>query len=315
MANARLEVASITVTWNGIGTITRHLKALQAQTIALTEIVVVDNNSTDGTRDLLRRDFPDITILPLEQNLGVGGGFAAGLEYALRKGYEWGWLFDQDSVAEPSALEALLHVLDAFSTDRDIIGILAPLLVDSGSGREYVGELWRHRFIKPPPEEAQSPVLFVDSVLSSGSLIRREAIRKAGLPRADFFMDWVDHEYNLRIRNHGFKIAQVRASIISHTVGEAQHATSFFTRKPVIRLVESPWRRYFMTRNETLVCWYLYGTPRSRLLLVLRLVRSMASNLWHEGSRVENTHAVLRGFWDGLRRDLRRRGPPAAVKV
>jgi GT2 family glycosyltransferase len=310
----RPAIASVTVAWNGANTISRHLEALRSQTVPLQEIIVVDNASSDETVGLLRREFPTVTVLPLEENLGVGGGYAAGLEYALGKDHEWFWLFDQDSVAEPAALEQLLKALDSLSEKPDEIGMMVPLLVDPECGIEHVGYLWRDRLVKLAEDQAELPVLLVDTVMSSGSLIHRNVLDRAGLPRADFFMDWVDHEYNLRIRRQGFQIAQVRASIVYHRLGELHRVTSFFTRKPVVRLVEPTWRRYFMARNETFTCWHLFGTARSRFLLLIRLLRHTASNMWHEGNRLENLWAIWSGFWDGYRGDLTRRAPPAVRK-
>lgn len=307
-------VASITVAWNGAGTICKHLEALKQQTVSLEEIVVVDNASSDETVNLVRRDFPTVNILAVKENLGVGGGFAIGLEYALKKNYQWFWLFDQDSVPDSSALEKLLGALKAVPAEAERIGVVAPLPIDRECGFEHVGGIWRDGFVRPSPEQVRSPVFFVDSVISSGSLIHRVVLERVGFPRADFFMDWVDNEYNLRIRNQGFKIAQVRASLIYHRQGQTHAVISFFRRKPVIRLEEPVWRRYFMARNETFVCWHQFGTTKSRLFLVIRLLRRTASNMWHEQNKLENLHMALMGFWHGYTRNFSRRAPPGAKK-
>jgi GT2 family glycosyltransferase len=300
-------VASITVTWNGARGIARHLETLKRQTVALAKMVVVDNASTDGTLEAVQSSFPDVTSLRLKENRGVGGGFATGLEYAINKNYEWFWLFDQDSLAEPAALEKLLEALDSLSGKSGQIGMMAPLLVDPECRMEHIGYLWRDRLVKLPEDRARSPVLFVDTVMSSGSLLHRGVVDRVGLPRTDFFMDWVDHEYNLRLRRKGFVIAQVRASVVHHRLGETQHVTSFFKRKPVVRLVEPVWRRYFMARNETFTCWHLFGTTRSRCFLLLRLLRHTASNAWHEEHKLQNLRTVWTGFWDGYRKDFSRK--------
>jgi GT2 family glycosyltransferase len=306
-------VASITVAWNGACTLSRHVEGLKAQTVPLQEIIVVDNASTDETVSLLRRDFPFVTILPLSKNLGVGGGSAAGLEYALKKNYEWFWLFDQDSVADASALEKLLIALTVNPEEAEEIGVLASLLVDPQHGFEHVGHIWRGRFVRVPPEQARSPVVFVDTVMASGSLIRRGALEHVGLPRADFFMDWVDNEFNLRLRHEGFKIAQVRASKVHHRLGEPRRVISFFTRKTGIRIEEPAWRRYFIVRNETVVCWHLYGSTKSRLLLLIRLLRQTASNMWHEQNRLQTLRVAWAGFWDGYAKDLSKSSPSEAL--
>jgi hypothetical protein len=69
-----------------------------------------------------------------------------------------------------------------------------------------------------------------------------------------------------------------------------------------------------MARNETFACWHLFGTARSRFLLVPRLLRHTASNLWHEQNKPENLRVVCAGFWDGYRGNLSRRGPHVTRK-
>src|SRR5882757_6008017 len=76
-------IASVTVAFNGAEILPRHLDALKRQTHALDEIIVVNNASTDDTANLLRGSYPDITVLNLPDNGGVGGGFSAGLAYAI----------------------------------------------------------------------------------------------------------------------------------------------------------------------------------------------------------------------------------------
>src|SRR5579864_7241966 len=103
-----LSIASVTVAYNGADVLREHLESLKGQTLKLDEIIVVDNASTDDTRHLAA-EYPDVTVLSLEENGGVAGGLSAGLAYAaLEKKYDWIWLFDQDSVPAPDALERLV---------------------------------------------------------------------------------------------------------------------------------------------------------------------------------------------------------------
>jgi GT2 family glycosyltransferase len=224
-------VATITVALNGANVLAEHLGALLSQSRPVQEIVVVDNGSTDRTLDILRQRFPRVTLLPMTENLGVGAGFSTGLEYARQNGHDWFWLFDQDSTPVPGALEVLMKALGTIDDFMDKVGILACLPVEPDSGFEYSGLLWRDRLVPVPPDLARQPVYFVDSVISSGSLIRREVVEKTGLPRQDFFIDYVDHEYNLRIRRAGFKIAVVRDSVMYHRIGHP---------RPIRRFIVSP---------------------------------------------------------------------------
>ncbi len=81
-ANRAVSIASVTVAYNGAHTLLRHLDARKGQSQKVNEIVVVNNASTDSALDLLMARFPEVTVLNLAANGGVGGGLAAGLEYA-----------------------------------------------------------------------------------------------------------------------------------------------------------------------------------------------------------------------------------------
>src|SRR5207245_1661508 len=94
-----VSVASVTVSYNAARELPCQIEVLLRQTRPLQEIVVVDNASTDGTRAMLAERYPQITVLPMNENIGMAGAWAAGLSYAaLQKGHDWVWTFDDDSV-------------------------------------------------------------------------------------------------------------------------------------------------------------------------------------------------------------------------
>ena len=70
MADAR--VAVITITRNRCAELLRNLERLR-RLPERPRIVVVDNGSTDGTADAVRRAFPDVEVLHLPDNIGAGG--------------------------------------------------------------------------------------------------------------------------------------------------------------------------------------------------------------------------------------------------
>src|SRR5689334_1916588 len=106
-----LSIASITIAYNGEALLAQHLDALLNQTAAIAEIIVINNASTDATSELLRDQYPQVTVIELPSNAGVAGGYATGLEYAIQqKAHDWVWLFDQDSIPNADALERLLSV-------------------------------------------------------------------------------------------------------------------------------------------------------------------------------------------------------------
>src|SRR5438445_8292914 len=146
-------VASITIAYNGECARPQHIDALLEQRRPLEEIIVVDNASTDETCALLAARYPQVTVLRMSENLGGGGGLAAGLAYAaLEKRHDWIWMFDQDSVPAPGALDVMLQGAEQLNGNASEVGILAALPVDKNMETSCTPWLWRDRFVKPPAE-------------------------------------------------------------------------------------------------------------------------------------------------------------------
>ncbi len=191
-----LSIASVTVAYNNERTLPRQIDALLRQTRPLQELIVVDNGSTDGTAALLAEQYSQVKVLKMPENLGIGGALAAGLKYAaLERQHSWIWTFDGDSVPYADALQVLTQGIESLRNTGSNVGILAALPVHQGTGVCYHPLLWCDGFVKPSAELLRQPIWFADLVISSGCMLRRDVVEKVGLPRADFFMDFVDFEY------------------------------------------------------------------------------------------------------------------------
>lgn len=298
------KIATVVCVYNNKDSIVKVISALLFQRYPIIEIIVVDNASSDGTPDLIKKQFPDITLLQNNNNLGVGVGYANGMEYAYNKGYDWVWLLDGDSIPHELSLKNLIEFFPLIRDKYEKAGILAPSAINSVTGlREYY--FMKNRFIRMIEKSDISKSFYsVDSVISSGSLINRHVIEDAGLPRADFFMDFVDYEYNLRVRKYGYKIIYIPSSIIYHSLGETKmmrKITKFWKKLP--SPLHAPWRLYYMTRNELYI--YLYIIPSFRALIFYsgRMLKTTISILVKPeiGEKLSRVKYILLGLKDGLR--------------
>lgn len=298
MTGKTFSIASVTVTYNGASVLARQLDALNGQTKELDEVIVVDNASTDDTVKLLATKYPKVTILNLPENTGVGGGYAAGLAYAaLNKKHDWVWLFDQDSVPAETCLERLLNALQYLGASAQTTAVLAPVCVHTVSKMPYPGHLWRDGRMVPTLGDPGQPVSLVDFVISSGSLIRREAIEAVGLPRADFFMDFVDYEHCFRLRRHGFQIAVVRDSHLDHVLGSP--STFEILGRAKYWTDHVPWRLYYMVRNEVFTIWEYYPSRRSKGFVLYRNAHYALLLLLFGKRKMACLGMMYRGFLDG----------------
>ena len=293
-----ISVASVTTAYNAAHLLPRQLEALLGQSRPLEEIVVVDNASSDGTRQLLAERYPQVTVLSMTQNLGAAGAWAAGLAYAaLQKQHDWVWAFDDDSVPGRDALEKLLA---AAGPAR--IGMVAMLPVHAASGECYPPLLWCEGFVKPSGETLAEPVWFADLTYTSGLIVRRELVERIGLPRADFFMDFFDFEYCLRARARGYRIAVVTGAKLEHEIGEARRVRlGWFS---ALWPDHAPWREYYMSRNLTYAVWSLYPSRRAKRFALRHLARHAGGVLLFGRNKLACLKKSYQGFADGRRARL-----------
>lgn len=313
-----LKIACVVVAYNNGNNIGKLLEALFSQSKQLEEIVVVDNASSDATPKIVKQKFPQATLLANACNTGAGGGYAQGLEYAYQRGYEWVWLLDGDSLPQASALEELAKAFASLRSTHPRIGILASSPVNPLTNERYDGFLWRGRFVGLPKELAMSQEPFpLDTAISSGCLVSRRVIEDVGLPRADFFMDFVDHEYNLRVRRNGYEIIYVPASIIYHEIGESRVIKSRIIRA-IARLatkgplgVEAPWRQYYMVRNQLYSFWHEFRNYQALFFFTLLVVRMIIGIfLLNDKDKVKRIRYIMLGLKDGFKGKLGRTVTP-----
>ena len=104
-----MPLASIIIpNWNGIHHLPDCLDALRAQTYGQTEVILVDNGSTDGSQAFVTEHYPEVHLLELERNLGLTGGNNIGFDAA--RG-EILISLNNDTEAHPRFIEALVTAL------------------------------------------------------------------------------------------------------------------------------------------------------------------------------------------------------------
>lgn len=307
-----LSIASVTTAHNAAAVLPRQLDALLRQSRPLQKIIVVNNASTDDTLNVVSTRYPDVDVLNLSDNVGVGGAFAAGLAYASRElKHDWVWLLDDDSVPRDDTLESLMRGIALVDDEDKSLGLLASVPFHPGTELSYPGLLWRNGWVTPSSKSFRKPVWFVDAVISSGSLVRSEVIESVGLPRSDFFMDFVDFEYCLRLRRSGYKIGVVRDSLLSHAIGNPREVSILGHSR--IWADHAPWREYYMSRNQTFTIWSYYPNWRSKLYVLRKLIRHGAGILAFGKDKISCLKMMALGYVDGRARRLGIRFVPSGI--
>jgi len=221
--NAPPLVHAIVVTHRGAAWLPECLRAIDAQDArARLEIVVVDNGSSDGTAEVLRREFPSIAALRLDRNEGYARGNNLALRRALVAGAEFAALVNDDVEIEPGWLRILLDAAAAHAE----AGLFCGTLLFRGEERvnstglvvDAFGRA-RDRDFGVPREELRRADGPVAGVSGGAALVRCSLLRRTGLFDPGFFAYYEDVDLSLRAARAGSLCWYAGAALARHRFG------------------------------------------------------------------------------------------------
>jgi rhamnopyranosyl-N-acetylglucosaminyl-diphospho-decaprenol beta-1,3/1,4-galactofuranosyltransferase len=239
-------VAVVVVTYNRADLLVGMLDGLAAQTHQPDAVYVVDNASSDHTREVLRTrsDLP-LHVTHSEENLGGAGGFHLGVEQAFLAGHDRIWLMDDDVVPAPECLAVLLARDESclMAVREDLAGKLVekaamhfdlrrPLAIRPK--RSSVETVYATR--EQMPEQVE-----IENVAFEGFMVHRRVIETIGLPDPAYFIFYDDVDFAIRARRAGYRIWAVRDAVLVRQLDfDQQHALD-------------TWKGFYMYRNLFLV--------------------------------------------------------------
>lgn len=295
-------VAVVVVTYNRADLLTGMLDGLAALDRAPDAVFVVDNASTDHTREVLEAraaggDLPGLVAIHSIENVGGAGGFHLGVRTAYERGFDVMWLMDDDVVPAPDCLSRLLEVeascLVAVREDR------AGALVEKAATAFDLRTPWAIRPKTATVETtyrtraAMPATVPVQNAAFEGFLVRREVVERIGFPDPSFFIFYDDVDYVVRARRAGFEVQAVRDAVLVRQLDfDQQHDLA-------------GWKGYYMYRNLFAV-HFRYGENLGVRLKpwLIALVVAVLSPV--RGGRAEARN-VLRALRDARR--MRRLDP------
>lgn len=214
-----MELSVIIVSFN-----TRELLKKCLASIKNAEIIVVDNASTDGSVEMVKREFPQVKLIENRENLG----FAKANNQALGLAHgEYRLLLNSDTQVKPQALEHLV----AFAKKHPEVGIIGARLLNlDGSVQSSVyhfpsikGAIDEYWLGKKGSYEKYAltgldPVS-VEAVTGAAMLIPKSTIEKIGLLNEQYFMYFEDLDYCRRVKRANLKVYYLPDAEVIHYHG------------------------------------------------------------------------------------------------
>ena len=270
------------------------LASLKANTYANHRIIVLDNQSTDGSADAVQQAFPEVQLISLTENLGYAGNNNVGIAEAVAQGADWIFVLNEDTTFAPDCLENLVEVGESDSSN----GIVGPMVyhhtepdvIQSAGG--ILGPNWNsiHLGMDQPDRGQFDAPHAVEWISGCGILVRRAAIEQVGSIDERYFYFWEETEWCIRIGRGGWKVVHVPQAKMWHKGVTVDH-------KP------KPSVTYYATRNRLLTLSKHHAPARVWVAAWADLLRTYTSwtvkPKWRSMS--EHRDAMGRGMSDFFR--------------
>lgn len=212
-----MKVYVIIVIYNGLKWIDRCFGSLRQSALPVT-VIAIDNGSTDGSLEKIRKNFPEVQLIQAESNLGFGKANNIGISQAVTEAADFVFLLNQDAWIEPDTISGLVNI----ALKHPEYGIISPVHLNGS----YTGlDLNFCNYIAPSKCEGLvsdlyirqlQPVYTLEFVNAAAWLVSKDCFRKVGGFEPLFFFYGEDWNYCQRVRAHRFNIGIAPAYTICH---------------------------------------------------------------------------------------------------
>ena len=249
--NYNYSIAAIVVTYNRKDLLEKNLRSCLNQDMPFTKIFVIDNGSTDSTKEMVLDLFGEhlkngqIEYFNAGKNLGGAGGFKIGLQYASSNGsFDFFYLMDDDGrPSNSSTLSTLIKYTAPEFYNNKLIFSNSLVMVDE---RHLSFRLFNEDMsLISDIHEMNKAIYFNTANPFNGTLVSRYLVEKIGYPLQEYFIGGDEVEYQERAKRAGATILTVRDSLYTHP---SPYPVGKSDRKS-LTVIWKPWKEYYCMRN------------------------------------------------------------------
>ncbi len=296
-------IATVTVTYNRKDLLLKNIEAIMSQNCNIDCIIIVDNHSTDNTKEAVLNTFPNgnIKYIYLDENTGGAGGFYTGCKYAFENNYDWVVLMDDDG--KPQNADTIKNLLKEVEkkglTSND--SIMLNSLVLSDNKKLSFGLFNMNESIEDIKPRVKENIIRDKINPFNGTLISRKLMESIGFPNKDFFVICDEQDYYYRALNAEAYVATVFNSLYYHPAAiEKKLRIIKFLGKNYAFSIQKPWKEYYATRNHTYVYRNIYNKKQKRNYIIKKIIGALLFN----EKRLETLKMVIKGYRDGKKGKL-----------
>src|SRR3989344_382179 len=272
-----MKIAFIILNYNGLKVTLECLDSIKRLKIDKSdlEVIVVDNNSNDGSQESLKK-IPDIKLIQNKENLGYTGGNNAGIKLALRSQAKYLIILNNDTILDPFFLKNILSVTKEgdiispkiyfekgyeFHKDRYTESQLGKIIWYAGGKIDWQNIIGIHLGVDEVDKGQFFQKKEIDFATGACMLVKREVFEKIGFFDDKYFLYLEDMDFSVRAQRSGFRILFQPKAVIWHKNASSVGGSG------------SKLQDYYISRNRLLFATK-YAKLRTKLAVIRQLITS-----------------------------------------
>jgi rhamnopyranosyl-N-acetylglucosaminyl-diphospho-decaprenol beta-1,3/1,4-galactofuranosyltransferase len=294
------KIAAVVVTFNRKDLLRICLNALLKQTRQIDSIIVVNNASEDGTKEMLELEFlnnPMFDYLEMEKNMGGAGGFHSGMKRAYDNGYEWLWLMDDDVFPLEDAIEKYMQ----YSADFPFIQ--GRRITQEGNSFEWLHSIdyktGKAKWIDEQDEFKNKSRININIACFEGAFMSRKVVEKVGLPDPRFFIAGDDTFYGFLV-SRIFPMIYIKDITLQRLIDKPSRYVF-----GADRIIISPFSLYYLVRNFFLLEKFIQKSIPNEIIshkvsIFKKLGKIFFKIILFQKNKINLIITFMRGIKDGM---------------
>ncbi len=230
------------VNWNGKEDLLKCLASVKKLNYSKHnyKVLVVDNGSNDGSQATISKNYSDVHLLKIKNNIGYVKATNQGIKYGLNQRVDYIWILNNDVIVEENSLKRMTEI----GQQDGNIGVIAPIIYSYYNPEEidnigYAINFWTGRLKKLKCgrdvfKNHEDKIADVDSIPGCSNLIRTSVFKKVGSFRPIYEIYFEETDFNVKAKQNGFRIVVVKEAKVWHK--EASTMNKFIFRRAYLLL-------------------------------------------------------------------------------
>lgn len=204
----------VVLNFNGKDTLNGCLSSLYQSDYPEFEVVVVDNDSKDGSFEQAKQFFSRAHFIKNDANFGFAKGNNIGIRFALEKFADYVFVLNNDAFVEKTTLSVLVQTMKR----NPNIGVASPLIFSANNKTWFAGGKinWLKMKAFHLYEVSSASPYATEYITGCSMLVKKEVFKKIGLFNERFFLYYEDADFSVRAKKAGFDLCIIPEAHLQH---------------------------------------------------------------------------------------------------